>query len=699
MKPAARAVMWVVLALCAAGASAGGGARAAAAAAAGTAAADRRQEEEVTPVQKVIQMLGGMLAKGKEEKHAEAVQFATYKQFCSDTEAEKTRAVQVADEQIESLKAGIQMAQTSAETLKNEVMELEAQTATWQADEKAAAKVRETERSEYLKVHQDYSDTIDAVTKAMQMLKSQAYNRKQASAEETSALAQVSVLQKVPEGTKRVLAAFLARSSSAEDPADGEAYAYEFRSGGVQEMLQKLKDKFIEERSQLEKEETNKRHAYELLAQDLQASVKNAEESVSAKTQQKAKELQKSSQMTGELTDTTSTRADDAKYLAEMTAICKQKAGDFEERQKLRADEIIAIDKAIEILSSDTVKGHAETYLPSLVQGQRALLQTASAGRSPNQMKAADYLSGRASELGSKVLSGLALRVSEDPFAKVKKMVQDLITRLQDQSVEEAQHEAWCKTELSTNEQVRTSRQTTIDRLHSEIDEKKSTVAKLASEITEHSQQLTDLDKTVADQTEMRTKEKAANEQTIKDAQEAQTAVSQAVTVLKEFYSSAAEATALVQRKGRQEPAAPAIFEGAYQGMGTESGGVIGMLEVIQSDFARLESETSAAEETSQNEHEKQMSDSAVLKAQLQKDVEHNTLTKQQAEQALVDLNNDLLSTEKELAAANAYYEKLKPSCLDAGSSTEERAQRRKEEIESLKEALRILNGEDIAMQ
>merc|ERR1711976_997420 len=102
------------------------------------------------------------------------------------------------------------------------------------------------------------------------------------------------------------------------------------------------------------------------------------------------------------------------------------------------------------------------------------------------------------------------------------------------------------------------------------------------------------------------------NEETINDAQEAQTAVAQALTVLKEFYAKAAEATALLQ----QQPEAPAIFDSEYKGMQAENGGVVGMLEVIQSDFARLESDTSATEATSQKEYDEFMTDSKVDKAQ-----------------------------------------------------------------------------------
>ena len=108
-------------------------------------------------------------------------------------------------------------------------------------------------------------------------------------------------------------------------------------------------------------------------------------------------------------------------------------------------------------------------------------------------------------------------------------------------------------------------------------------IAKLTQEITDLTAEIAAIDKAVAEATEIREAEKAENTQTIKDSQEAQTAVSQAVTVLKEFYEKAGEATALIQEKKQK----PEIFDEPYTGMQSENGGVLGMLEVIASDFAR----------------------------------------------------------------------------------------------------------------
>merc|ERR1712080_195477 len=132
-------------------------------------------------------------------------------------------------------------------------------------------------------------------------------------------------------------------------------------------------------------------------------------------------------------------------------------------------------------------------------------------------------------------------------------------------------------------------------------------------------------------------------------------------------------------------------------GMGGEAGGVVGMLEVIESDFARLESDTKAAEATAQKEYDEFMTDSKVDKSEKSTDIEHKTAKKQDESQALTVKREDLEGTQKELDAALAYFDKLKPSCVDAGVSYEDRVARRKEEIESLQEALRILNGEDLA--
>jgi cell division septum initiation protein DivIVA len=285
------------------------------------------------------------------------------------------------------------------------------------------------------------------------------------------------------------------------------------------------------------------------------------------------------------------------------------------------------------------------------------------------------------------------VRAADDPFGKVKKMIKDLIVRLMEEANEEAEHKGWCDTELSTNEQTRKEKTEAVETLHAEIDELEASLAKLTEDLSELSKAIAQLTSAMAEATTIRQEEKATNTATIKDAQEAQTAVAQALTVLKEFYAKAGEATALLQ----QQPEAPATFDSPYKGMGSENGGVVGMIEVIQSDFARLEADTTASEATSQKEYDEFMTDSKVDKAQKETDTEHKTAKKQDQTQALTVKRSDLEGTQKELDAALAYFDKLKPSCVDSGVSYEDRVARRKEEIESLQEALRILNGEDIA--
>jgi len=121
------------------------------------------------------------------------------------------------------------------------------------------------------------------------------------------------------------------------------------------------------------------------------------------------------------------------------------------------------------------------------------------------------------------------------------------------------------------------------------------------------------------------------------------------------------------------------------------------MLQVIESDFARLEADTKSAEAAAQNEYDKFMSDSAATKASLEVDIKHAKSSKLAKEGELTQAKDNLATAQKTLDSALEYYEKLKEPCLGGGQTYEDRSARRKEEVEALKEALRILSGDDIA--
>merc|ERR1719265_2485167 len=128
-------------------------------------------------------------------------------------------------------------------------------------------------------------------------------------------------------------------------------------------------------------------------------------------------------------------------------------------------------------------------------------------------------------------------------------MIKDLIVRLMEEANEEAEHKGWCDTELSTNEQTRKEKTDAVETLHANIDELEASLAKLTEDIKTLTEEVAELTAAMAKATKLRQEEKAKNTDTIKDAEEAEAATQQAISVLKEFYAKAAEATALIQQE------------------------------------------------------------------------------------------------------------------------------------------------------
>jgi len=313
------------------------------------------------------------------------------------------------------------------------------------------------------------------------------------------------------------------------------------------------------------------------------------------------------------------------------------------------------------------------------------LLQTgrSTTGLSTARSRVAAYLQRRASALASRNLQVLAAEVAANPFHRVVDMVEKLIAKLKKDMKAESEHKVWCDEELKKNKLKRQAMATRVYELSAEIDQLSVEIVKAGKRIMTLDQEQADLQKAMSQAAATREKEKALNEKTIAEAQSGSTAVKRALVLLQEFYRGQ---DSLLQQGQHQ---APEMAE--YKGMQGSSKGIMGMLEVIQSDFMQLISETKAAEENAAREHDSFMSEAMAEKDSKRKLGAKLSLKKDEMEFQKTQKEKDASESDAILTNAKQYFEGLKQSCLDVQVDYSERAARREEEIASLKEAYKIV--------
>merc|ERR1719316_1219115 len=151
------------------------------------------EQQKVTPVQKVIELLNGMKAKGIAEKKAEEVKMSAYFQWCDNQDRIKTKEITEANEKIEKLNAEIAKATADIDALTARILELDEDIGRWKKDQTSASTIREKEKADFTATLQDYSESIDALERAIAVLKKQSADRPQA--ELFQSLLQVSALR------------------------------------------------------------------------------------------------------------------------------------------------------------------------------------------------------------------------------------------------------------------------------------------------------------------------------------------------------------------------------------------------------------------------------------------------------------------------------------------------------------------------
>merc|ERR1719198_2589774 len=256
----------------------------------------------------------------------------------------------------------------------------------------------------------------------------------------------------------------------------------------------------------------------------------------------------------------------------------------------------------------NAIEAEAEAADSSLVQlgVRRNLLVRQHRPSEDGRIAVKELLESKGKELKSTLLTALASQIKgADPFAKIKTLISELIERLLQEAANEANQKGWCDKAMADAKQKREYAAEEIAGLNAEMAKLEATRDTLAEDLATLNDEITELNASRAEAVKMREEEKAQNNATVVEAQEGLDALEMCMQLLDRFYKTVKKETvdlSLAQQSPVEDaPDAGFKIGEAYTGAQGEAGGILGMLEVMKSDFTRTIVETDQKDEAEED--------------------------------------------------------------------------------------------------
>jgi len=678
----------------------------------GCSAAALAEQAQKNPLGTVISLLDDLTAKVTKEGEAEAKAYKDYMEWCDDTVKETDFAIKTAADEKQKLEAKIGELTSDIQAASSEIDELSGAVAKAEAEVKDATLIREKEAADFAKSDQELVEAIDMLGRAVgvlekEMAKSGAAALAQVDSSSVSGMLQAlgTVMEAAAFSTsdKQKLSAFVQSRQASEDddgaPGAPAASTYDSHSGGIVEVLQDMKEKAESELSDLRKDEANAKHNYGLLKQSLEDQAEDDTKDLEAQKANRAAAQEAKATAEGDLEVTTKELQASREKLATTKSACAQVASDHEATVAARTEELKVIAEAKKALVDTSSGAVSQTY--SFVQVAATMRTSADLARSEvvtmvrqlakKQHSAA--LAQLASRLGALVRYGTS--AGEDPFAKIKGLIMDMITKLEKEADEEATEKAYCDEQMAKTEAKKSELEEDIAKMTSKIDTAAAKSAELKEQIKELEAELAALVKEQAEMDKIRQEQHEDYETAKADLTLGLSGVRQALRLLRDYYGSDAASAAALLQGASQQPPAPELHSKAA-GAGQS---IVGILEVVESDFAKNLAKEETEEEDAQTLYDKTTQENKITKATKEQDVKYKTQEAKSADTTVADYSADRESASSELSAVLDYYAKIKDRCIAKPETYEERQRRRQAEIAGLKEALAVLKEETALVQ
>jgi len=676
---------------------------------------------EGSPLGKVLELLDELSGKisGEGGKADEA--YRKYVAWCDDSASSMRFEIKSTTSKKEKLQSSIDKLTSQVTVCDSKIGKLVESAAASSKDLEAATAIRQKEAAEFEANEAELMDTVDTLKRAISIItKEMGKNPASFAQVDTSnfkalmqSLGAIVDAAALSAASKEKLMALVQSSQQSQDSADDDlsgapaGSAYKSHSSGLVDLMEDLQEKAEEDLNTLRKAEQNAKQNYEMLKTSLEDSAKNgAKDLADEKSSKSAAEEEKASNQK-DLGIAAKALEDAESMLSDIKSECMSVAADHEESVRSRKEELTVINEAKKALQDST--GSALDQ-----QGRLSFVQVRSNLHSRTDLKRAEVLnvvkrlakrfhSSTLTQLASRIAAAIKLggAAGEDPFSKVKGMIQDLIAKLEREASASAEEKAYCDDEMQKTEEKKGELEDDMEKVTAKMDKASATSVMLKNEVKQLQSELAQLAGSQSDLDAVRKEQQEEYLRAKKEFETGQASVRKALDILRQYYGSK-EAAAMLQTDSDSDlgdlmaqPAKPVMHS-----KGTGAGnGIIGILEVCVSDFAQNLAKIDQEEEDEQTYYDHTTQENKETSAMKKQDIGYKTQEFKSLDKALADMAEDKETMDTQLKAVLEYYSKVKERCVARPESYAERKTRREAEVSGLKEALSILESETALVQ
>jgi len=572
-------------------------------------------ELRANPIRKVVTMLQDMQKTVEEEGKKEEDLFEKFMCYCSGGEGSLDSAITEGKAQVEALTASIERGTAEKSQLDQDVAGHKADRTEAEKTMKESTAMREKEAAEFAATSGDMKSNIASMGSALDALKKGLGASLLQSGVGSTLRNIVRTSPVVRDSERGLLMSYLETGSGLEGGSDQ-----------IIGIVSQMKETMEADLAEATTTEGESKASYETLMTSKTDEVAAAGKAIETKTARSGTVAVETVQAKADLESTQDTLAEDIDFKANLAKTCATKQKEWDERCKLRAQEIEAISDTIEMLNSDDALELFKKTMPSAAAAS-AFIQT-SATTSTQLRRVQTLIKGamRADESHAvnRHLMLAALRSGTGGFEKVVGMVDGMVGVLEGEQAKDDKQDVWCLAELDKAKEEAKATGVDIEDLAGAVDEMRDGIASVSSEMEALKKGLADLDESVAEATEQRKKE---HEESLEEAASNAACVEllgMAKNRLNKFYNptlykepekAAEEEEFFAQVKVRRaDPGPPPETFGEYK-KSESSSGVINMIAEMVTDVEKDMAEAKRDEEEAQKDYEEAMNDAATKRA------------------------------------------------------------------------------------